>query len=236
MYGALIIGGTSGIGRALAMDLALHGQDVIVAGRDKARAADAAASIQAEIDLPGAGQVRGIAADLSQPDRLAAALMDIGQVRNLVLAGMTRDRNSLAEYHAARAIELATVKLVGYAAAVSALRSRIAPEGSILVFGGISKDVPYPGSTTMTTVNTAIVGLVTTLAVEMAPVRVNAIHPGAVEDSPFWAGNAAMLDIARQRSLTKSLPAMRDIVDGCRFLMENPAANGINLSLDGGRA
>lgn len=116
------------------------------------------------------------------------------------------------------------------------LRSRIDPDGSVLLFGGISKDVPYPGSTTMTAVNAGVVGLVATFAAELAPVRVNAIHPGAVGDSPFWLGKEAILEAAKARTLTGRLPTMQDIVDGCLFLLGNPAANGINLNLDGGRA
>ena len=57
-----------------------------------------------------------------------------------------------------------------------------------MLFGGQAKERPYPGSTTVSTVNGGVVGLVHTLAVELAPIRVNAIHPGIVGDSPYWTG------------------------------------------------
>ena len=47
---------------------------------------------------------------------------------------------------------------------------------------------PYPGSTTVSTINGGVVGMVHTLAAELAPIRVNAMHPGIVGDSPFWSG------------------------------------------------
>ncbi len=52
--------------------------------------------------------------------------------------------------------------------------------GSILIYGGLARDCPYPGSTTVTTVNGGVTSLVRTLVVELAPTRVNALHPAIV--------------------------------------------------------
>ena len=63
--------------------------------------------------------------------------------------------------------------------------------------------------------------------------RVNAIHPGIVEDSPFWAGKD--LERASWRGRRRSgCNRMADIVDAARFLLENPAMNGVDLRVDGG--
>ena len=64
---------------------------------------------------------------------------------------------------------------------------RMHDDTSVLLFGGLAKEKPYPGSTTVTSVNGAVTTMVRTLAIELAPVRVNAIHPGIVGDSPTWA-------------------------------------------------
>jgi len=229
----LIVGGTSGIGRELAAAYARQGASAIIAGRDSTRAEKAAAELNAETDT---AQVRGIAADLSKPEFLKEALSGIEHVDAIVLAGMRRDNNTIAGYDIAGATELALTKIVGYTTVVHALRSRISPTGSVLLFGGLAKDVPYPGSTTVTTVNAGVTGLVATLAKELAPIRVNAIHPGMVGDSPHWAGNQPVVEAARARILTGVVPTMRDIVEGSLFLLENPAANGVNLDLNGGQA
>jgi NAD(P)-dependent dehydrogenase (short-subunit alcohol dehydrogenase family) len=229
----LVVGGTAGIGRELAATYASRGAFVVIAGRDSARAEKVAAEIT---PAEGGGQVRGMAVDLSRPEEIQKALADIERVDAIVLAGMRRDRNTIADYDIAGATELAVSKLVGYTTVVHTLRSRISPTGSVLLFGGLAKDMPYPGSTTVTTVNAGVMGLVSTLSKEIAPVRVNAIHPGVVGDSPYWAGNTPVLDAARKRTLTGVLPTMRDIVDGSVFLLENPSANGVNLSLNGGLA
>jgi NAD(P)-dependent dehydrogenase (short-subunit alcohol dehydrogenase family) len=236
----LIIGGTSGTGRELAARYVERGASVVIAGRDAERAHKAAAEINAATAHNAAdgtrGAVRGIAVDLSEPEGIAGSLSEIDHVDSLVLAGVQRDRNTLRDYDTARAKELVTVKLVGYTEAIHVLRTRISPTGSVLVFGGIAKDAPYPGSTTVTMANAAVVGMVTTLSRELAPIRINAVHPGAVEDSPYWIGNKAVLEPARASTLTGTLPTMRDIVDGCVFLLSNPAVNGVHLTIDGGRA
>ncbi len=86
----------------------------------------------------------------------------------------------------------------------------------------MAKDRPYPGSTFVSTVNGGITGMVTTMASELAPIRVNAIHPAVVGDSPYWRDKPpAVLDALRERTPTGRLVAMADIVDAVVFLLEN---------------
>ena len=90
-------------------------------------------------------------------------------------------------------------------------------ESSVLLFGGLAKDRPYPGSTTVTSVNGAVTTMVRTLAIELAPVRVNALHPGIVGDTPNWKDNAAMLDAVRAKTPTGRLATMADVTDAERL-------------------
>jgi NAD(P)-dependent dehydrogenase (short-subunit alcohol dehydrogenase family) len=227
MKSVLVVGATQGTGRELAAEYASRGDRVVITGRSAERAEAVAAGID--------GDVTGIALDLERPAELADALKGIESVDRVAVVGMVRDVNTLAEYDVPRAIGLATTKVVGYPAVAAVLRERFTPDASVLLFGGLAKDYPYPGSTTLTAVNAALVGVVRTLSVELAPVRVNAIHPGAIEDSPFWQEKEDALNVARRLTLTGRLGTMRDIVDGCVFLLENRFATGINLQLDGGR-
>jgi NAD(P)-dependent dehydrogenase (short-subunit alcohol dehydrogenase family) len=113
--------------------------------------------------------------------------------------------------------------------------SQMSDDSSIVLFGGLAKDRPYPGSTTVSTVNGGVTGMVHTLAVELAPIRVNAVHPGIVGDSPAWSGKpAAVLDGVRARTPIGRLVTMREIADVAIFLLENRAVNGVNLHVDGG--
>ena len=117
-----------------------------------------------------------------------------------MLAAIERDQNTIGDYDIDRAIRLVTLKLVGYTEVVHALAPHLDREGSILLFGGLALRRPYPGSTTVTTVNGGVEGLVRTLAVQLAPVRVNAIHPGIVGDTPEWAGKPEVLEAVAART------------------------------------
>ena len=220
----VVVGGTSGLGREIAQHYAAQGDDVIITGRDYERCAGIAEEV--------GGATRGIALDLAEPRTIAGALSDVGRVRYLVLAAIERDANKVREYDIERALYLVTLKLVGYTEVIHQLADRLSDDSAIVLFGGLAKDRPYPGSTTVTTVNGGVVGMVRTLATELAPIRVNAIHPGIVGDSPYWSGKP--LDHVLARTPTKRLVQMADIVDAVRFLLENPSVNGIDLRVDGG--
>jgi NAD(P)-dependent dehydrogenase (short-subunit alcohol dehydrogenase family) len=223
----LIVGGTSGIGLRLAERCAAAGERVVITGRDEARSVAVAAGI--------AGEVAGLGLDLAVPGELAERLSSVGGVRRLVLAAIERDANTVREYDVTAAVRLVTLKLVGYSEVVHVLVDRLTDDASIVLFGGLAWRRPYPGSTTITTINGAISGLVRTLAVELAPVRVNALHPGVVGDSPEWAAKpAGVLDALVARTPLGRLASMDDVAGAAMFLLENPAVNGVNLEVDGG--
>jgi NAD(P)-dependent dehydrogenase (short-subunit alcohol dehydrogenase family) len=150
----------------------------------------------------------------------------------VVLAAIARDNNPVRNYDVAGAANLTTMKLVGYPAVVHALLDRLSDDSSVVLFGGRAKDRPYPGSTTVTTVNGGVSSMIRTLAIELRPIRFNAIHPGIVGDSPFWDGKP--LDHVIERTPTGRLATMAEVVDATVFLLENRAVNGVNLYVDGG--
>jgi NAD(P)-dependent dehydrogenase (short-subunit alcohol dehydrogenase family) len=222
----VVIGGTAGLGRELATAYLARGARVTITGRDGTRAEAAAAEL--------GGEARGIGVDLAEPHAIAGALREVERVDRLALVAVERDQNSVAEYDIDQAVRLATLKLIGYTEVVHQLAGRLATDASILLFGGLAKDRPYPGSTTVTTVNGAVATMIRTLAIELAPVRVNAIHPGIVADTPFWSGKDEVLGNVRARTPTGRNVLAADIVDAAVFLLENPAVNGVNLEVDGG--
>ncbi|GAB3420356.1 SDR family NAD(P)-dependent oxidoreductase [Flindersiella endophytica] len=227
MSSVLVVGGTSGLGREIAAHYSSGGHDVVISGRDPERAKGVAAEL--------GGNVSGIGLELSAPEQISAALVGVRAVDSLVLAAIDRDQNDIAEYDIGQAMHLVTLKLVGYTAVVHALRQRLSERAAVLLFGGQARVRPYPGSTTVSTVNAGVLGMVRTLAVELAPVRVNSLHPGIVGDSPFWSEKpAAVLEAFRSGTLTGRLSEMADIVSAAVFLLENPSINDVNLVVDGG--
>lgn len=220
----LIVGGTGGIGRELAAHYIERGREVIITGRDPANAE----AVASELD----GKATGMGFDLAEPEKIASALKDVGDVDKLVLSAIARDNNPVREYDVESARYLATMKVVGYTEVIHTLLDRLSDDSSVVLFGGRAKDRPYPGSTTVTAVNGAISTMITTFAVELAPIRFNAIHPGIVGDSPYWVDKP--LDAVIARTPTKRLCTMEDVVDAVVFLLENRSVNGVNLYIDSG--
>lgn len=224
---ALVVGGTSGIGRTIADVLARRGEHVVITGRDL----DRAIAVAAEIGK----NVKALALDLSDPDGIAAALATMGTVSHLVISAIERDENSVREYSIKRALRLVTLKLVGYTEVVHVLASRFADDASIVLFGGLAKDRPYPGSTTVSSVNGGVTGLVHSLATELGPIRVNGLHPGIVGDTPAWSGKPPeLLAGIVARTPAGRLATTADVAGAALFLLDNRSVNGVNLAVDGG--
>jgi NAD(P)-dependent dehydrogenase (short-subunit alcohol dehydrogenase family) len=223
----VVVGGTRGLGRELAQFYADQGREVVVTGRDVTSCQACAAEI--------GGSTTGIAFDLADPETIAERLAGVGDVQHLVLAAIERDTNSVKEYDIAAAMRLVTLKLVGYAEVIHTLLPKLGDDSSVLIFGGLARDRPYPGSTTVTTVNGAVTSMVRTLVIELAPRRVNALHPAIVGDSPQWKDMPAeRREALVSRTPTGRLVTMAEVVEASRFLLENGAMNGINLVVDGG--
>jgi NAD(P)-dependent dehydrogenase (short-subunit alcohol dehydrogenase family) len=223
----VVVGGTSGMGREVARHYTGLGRDVVISGRDAQRARAIATEV--------GGRTVGIGLELAEPETIATRLRSVGPVEHLVIAAIDRDENTARDYDVNRAIRLTTLKLVGYTEVIHALLDRMGESSSVVLFGGLAKERPYPGSTTVSTVNGGITTMVHTLAVELAPIRVNAIHPSIVGDSPYWRTKPeAVLEGFRSRTPLGRLVSMRDVVGAVAFLLENPSVTGVNLPVDGG--
>ena len=222
----LIVGGTGGIGKALAERYAKLGSDVILTSRDAGRAEAAAAEI--------GSNVRGIALDIAEPENIGEMLADVGAIDRLLIVAVERDHNSVRNYDVAKATRGVTVKLVGYTEIVHVLLDRFTDDASVVIFGGLAADRPYPGSTTITMVNGAVKSMIKTMAVELAPIRFNAIHPGIIGDTPAWADKPEALEAVKARTPGGRIATTEDVVDAVKFLFNNRGVNGVNLVIDGG--
>jgi NAD(P)-dependent dehydrogenase (short-subunit alcohol dehydrogenase family) len=226
MSTSVVVGGTGFLGRAIAAHFAQRGDVVFITGRDKSGAEAAAAGI-------GSG-VRGLAVDLSEPDTIEAALADVTEVDNLVITASDPTPVTLAAFDTTQAVKAVTIKLVGYTETVRALHGRLTPGAAVVLFGGLAKERPYPGSTMVTTFNGGVSGLTKTLAREIAPHRVNALHPGIVGDSPKWAPVPVEQQPGALRTPIGRLVTTGEVVGAAEFLLSNGGVNAIDLFLDGG--
>jgi NAD(P)-dependent dehydrogenase (short-subunit alcohol dehydrogenase family) len=224
----VVVGGTCELGKNLAQHYSNEGYPVVVTSRDLGRAQATASEI--------GGNCTGLAVDLANPHGIANALAGVEDVQHLALVALHRDENKVRDYNIDEAIKLVTLKLVGYTECIHVLASKMREDSSIVIFGGLARNQPYPGSTTITTVNGGVSTLINSLALELSPIRVNAIHPGQVGDTPAWANKPKeVLDNLKSRTALGRLVTIEDVIHATVFLLENRGVTGVNLRVDGGR-
>ncbi|MET8144134.1 SDR family oxidoreductase [Sphaerisporangium sp. NPDC005288] len=227
---ALVVGGTSGIGLATARRLRAMGARVHVAGRDKARLDAVAASdpelVRHRADGGDAGEIGAVAEAVGAIDWLVVSLSGgegAGPIAELDLPALRRAFDA---------------KLFGHLTTVQAVLPRLAPTGSITLIGAISARAAIPGTAGLAAVNGAVEALVKPLAVELAPIRVNAVSPGLV-DTPWWS---ALPDDAREAYFAQSaraLPTGRiatadDVAEAVVLAATNRNITGTVIEADGG--
>lgn len=221
----LIVGGGSGIARALAADAVAEGASVTLAGRDPQRLASVAAEVgaaTARIDLTDEGSIAAFAATSGPLDHVVslAAAPANGPVGEL-------DRDAV---HTAF-----DAKVVG----PLLLAKHLAPlvRGSFLLFSGVAAWRPAPGRSVMATTNGAVAFLAQALAVELSPVRVNALSPGIV-DSGQWDrlgdGKDAFLAATAAANPARRTGTPAQLSAAARSLLTNPFVTGTTLHVDGG--
>jgi len=219
------MGGTSGIGLASAEQLTKAGIDVVVTGRDPVKLAGL------ENRFAGAEQFDG-----TDRDAATAFFARLGSFEHLVLAfspgpiGLGPIREiSLDDFETAF-----SGKLFAY---IHAIREAQVTD-SITMISAASARAAVPGSAALAAVNGAIERLVSPLAAELAPVRVNAVSPGIV-DTPWWSFLPEDQRQAQFEMAAASVPAGRvgapaDVADAIGYLVGAGLVTGTILAVDGG--
>jgi NAD(P)-dependent dehydrogenase (short-subunit alcohol dehydrogenase family) len=227
----VVVGGSSGIGLAVAQLAAAQGAEVVIASSNAERVQKAVESIG-----PGA---QGHAVDVSDERAIATFFTKLGSFDHLVFtAGDSLQLQELAStdlQQARRAFELR------YWAALAAVKygnPHIRREGSIVLTTGIAGQRPRKGWVLAASVCGTIEALTRALAIELAPIRVNAVSPGMVRTN-LWQNMSAKERAERYESVGKSLPVGRvgeasDIAQAYLFLMQEGFATGQTVVVDGG--
>lgn len=233
MTDAMIIGGGSGMGRALARTLLAEGMDVTIVGRSAERLAAAGA----ELERPGHGQIRTVAADIGREEEVAELFGRTGRVGHVAVtaADATGVYGRTADVPTAAARAVVDTKLLGAWLVGKHAAGRVT--GSITYTSGINAYRPNGSNTIMAAANGALASLACGLAIELAPVRVNVVSPGWV-DTPIWD----QLGMDRRAAFAEQaarLPARRigtpdDIAQAFLSLMRNGFITGTVLHVDGG--
>ncbi|MFE4663647.1 SDR family NAD(P)-dependent oxidoreductase [Streptomyces sp. NPDC056716] len=226
----VVIGGTKGLGYEFARTVVKRGARVTITGRDGTAAKARARELG---DL-----ATGAACELADRDSIRGLFAGIDVVDHLVLAALDRDHNTITDFRPDDCARTLLMKTVGYATAVHEALPKFAPDGSVVMFSGLSMWRPVPGSTTISMANAGIIGLVNSLAVEVPPIRVNAVTPGIVTGTAAVDAadgvRAEWYEAMRQRTPAKRLPTADDISAAVMFLLECPGVNATNVVVDAG--
>ncbi|MBN7822475.1 SDR family oxidoreductase [Bowmanella yangjiangensis] len=227
----VILGGSSGIGLEVARQALTEGASVTIASSNPLRLESALARL-------GKG-VCGHLLDLTDHQAIAAFFTEVGAIDHLVYsAGDRLLLSPLAELDSVNARHAFELRFWSALVAIRHAVRWIRPDGSIVLSGGIAGIRPSSGWSLAASVCGAIDSLVRALALELAPLRINAVAPGLVR-TELWRDMGESERQALYQSVAARLPVGRigeveDVAAAYLFLMRSGFANGQSLVVDGG--
>lgn len=227
----VVVGGSSGIGLATATLAHQRGAQVIIAARDGDRLKTARDAI--------GGDTEARALDVADEDEVRALFTSIERVDHVVTLAGAAAAGRITDTDTAALRRALDVRFWGSLYVAKYAVPRMPDTGSITFSSGVIVERPAAGRTLGTVATASVEAFARALAVEVAPIRVNAIRPGTV-DTPM---TQRILGDRREEALAAEaarLPAGRigqpeDLADAICFLMQNPYVTGITLTVDGGR-
>lgn len=226
----VIIGASSGIGLATAKTAAAAGAKVTLVGRNSVSLEKATAEVGYDS--------QAITADVADEAAIANLFEQVGALDHLVTTAANLAYAPIQEFDSTAAQAIIDSKILGSFYAVKHAAPRLSQEGSITFFSGVAAWKPFPNASLVAAANGALAAFARSLAVELAPIRVNAISPGVVE-TPSWNEMPEEARHAFFENLGKQLPTRRigqpnDLADAVLFLMRNGFTTGAVLHVDGG--
>jgi NAD(P)-dependent dehydrogenase (short-subunit alcohol dehydrogenase family) len=225
----VVVGQGGGIARAVTVLARSEGARVVVAGRDKARLAAAYhdTGINAEF------------VDVTDDSSIAALAERVGLVDHVVSAVSARARGRLGQLERASLLKSFDTKVIGPLMLTKYFAAQINRGGSFVLFSGFPAFKINVGFLGVAITDGAVDFLTRSLAVELAPIRVNAISPGVI-DSGAWdslgeQGKRDHFENVSRTNLAQRLGTAADVADAALFAMTNTFVTGVTLKVDGGQ-
>lgn len=234
---AVVIGGGSGMGRAIAASLLAEGGEVTIVGRSAQRLQDTARELRSAAPESG-GKLDAVALDVGAESQVARLFSDLGPVDHVITtAGDTTGAYGPVDtFDFANGRGFIDTKLVG--SMLLAKHARITPGGSLTFTSGIAAYRPAVGGFMVAAVNGALENLAYALAIELGPTRVNVVSPGWVRtgiwDKLAWPDKEERLAAMAERLPAGRLGMPEDIAAAVLSLLRNRFVTGTVLHVDGG--
>jgi NAD(P)-dependent dehydrogenase (short-subunit alcohol dehydrogenase family) len=225
----LVVGRGGGIARAVALAARDAGASVVAAGRDQAALESAYDGLRVTDEY----------VDLTDEASIDALGLRLRTVDHVVSTASARARGRVADLDR-EAVRLAfDTKVVGPIMLAKHLAARMPQDGSFVFFSGATAVKPEIGTLAVAATNGAVDTVIRSLAVELAPIRVNAVSPGVI-DTGAWDGLGEQAKAAYFADMSARNPARRigtvdDVAGAVLFALTSPFLTGVTLGIDGGQ-
>jgi NAD(P)-dependent dehydrogenase (short-subunit alcohol dehydrogenase family) len=227
----LVVGGGSGIGFAIARACLDKGARVVIAGRTLEKLTSALALLDA------GERARAVRADITREDEVVHLLDACPALGHIVVTAAELAYQSITAFELESARRACESKILGPLLIAKHGAPRLRAGGSLTFTSGIAAERPMPRGSMVAAVNGALNAFIRGAALELAPVRVNALSPGWV-DTELWNGfgerKAGMLAAMAERLPTGRVGTPDDLAHAAVFLMESAFSTGNVLHVDGG--
>lgn len=226
----VLIGASSGMGLATAKAAADAGAKVTLVARRQETLEQAVAEI-------GQG-AHAIVADIEDEQAIQSLFTQVETVDHLVTAAADLTFSPIEQLESDAAKRIVASKILGPFYAVKYAMPRLSKNGSITFISGFSAWKPVAGTALIAAADGALAAFCRSLAVELAPIRVNVMAPGVVE-TLIWKGvpeEQRQLFFARLREQlpVKRMGSLEDMTAAILYLMQNSFITGTVLHVDGG--
>jgi NAD(P)-dependent dehydrogenase (short-subunit alcohol dehydrogenase family) len=224
----LVVGRGSGIARAVTVAVRALGARVVVAGRD-------AETLAKSYDDPG---VTAETVDLTDENSVRALAGRLGAIDHVVSTASARARGQVGDLGHDTMLASFDTKVLGPILLAKHLAPIMPADGSFVLFSGSSARKPVVGMLAVAATNAAVDVVTRSLAVELAPIRVNAVSPGTIDTGAYDAlgeqRKAELFDLRARTNPARRIGTADDIADAVVFALTNTFLTGVSLAVDGG--
>jgi NAD(P)-dependent dehydrogenase (short-subunit alcohol dehydrogenase family) len=227
----VVLGASSGVGLAVAQLVASYGAEVIITGRDQQKLQSAMAQI--------GGRARAEVADGADARRMKDLFSRIERFDHLVVSlSGAKGGGIFRELALDELREGFEAKFWAHITSAQAALPFLRPDGSITFISAISARMANPGTSGLAAINAAIEAMVPVLAVELKPLRVNAVSPGVI-DTPWWGRvpedqRRTLFERAAAHAPAGRVGEPQDVAKAVAFLIDDTFMTGATLECDGG--
>jgi NAD(P)-dependent dehydrogenase (short-subunit alcohol dehydrogenase family) len=225
----VVVGGSLGIGYAVAELAKRQGAEVTLLARNAERLRRAAESL---------GGVRHAVADFGNEAAVNRAFAELPAVHHVYVAAGTAMPGGFLDRSVDDAMASFVERVWGSAYVLRAAAPKIPPGGSVTLTGGVSTDRPFPGAWSTVLGTATAEQLARVMALELAPIRVNAVSPGYT-DTPMWdrllgGDRDAVLAGVAAKLPTGRIATPEEVAEAVLLLMTNGSITGEVIHVDGG--